>query len=144
MKQTRSSRNRKNGKNENRPCPDVCAETVSIFRTVKDHEAFYFYEAIGIPTGDVARNLSDLLDRAKAVKTESLAFHLDRKDFQNWIRKILGDPKLAETLEKIHVSHDDQIRTSISNAVENRTKELSASALAIHVRNNSLMIPARA
>ncbi len=144
MKHTKSSTNRKYVKNGDRKCSEVCAGTINMLRTVKDHEAFYFYEALGKPTGDVARNLSDLLDKARAVKTESLAFHLDRKDFQNWIQKILGDHKLAERLEKIHVSNGDQIRTSICNAVENRIKELSVSTLAIHVSSNSLMIPARA
>lgn len=144
MKHTKSFKNRKNVKNGNRNCSEVSAGTIDMLRTVKNHEAFYFYEAIGKPTGDVARSLNELLDKAKVVKTESLTFHLDRKDFQNWIQKILGDAKLAERLEKIHVSNGDQIRTSICNAVENRIKELPVSTLAIHVSSNSLMIPVRA
>lgn len=143
MKQTRSSRYRASAKNGNRQSPEVDAKAVSMLRTVRDQEAFYFYEAIGKPTGEVARNLSDLLDKVKSVNTESLAFHLQRSDFQNWVQKILGDAKLAEKLGGIHVSNGDEIRTSICNAVENRIKELSVSTAAIHVGNNSLLIPAR-
>ena len=124
--------------------PEVNMEAVSMLRTVRDEEAFYFYEAIGKPTGEAARNLSDFLDKVKSVKTESLAFHLQRSDFQNWAQKILGDAKLAQKLEGISVSNSDEIRTNICNAVENRIKELSTSSATVHVGNNSIMLPARA
>jgi len=143
MKQTLSSRYRERAKNGNRQSRGVDAEAVSMLRTVNDQEAFYFYEAIGKPTGEVARNLRDLLDKVKSAKTESLTFHLHRNDFQNWVKKILGDAKLAEKLGGIHVSDGDEIRASICNAVENRIKELSVSTAAIHVGNTSLLIPAR-
>lgn len=143
MKQTQPSRYRERAKNGNRQNPEVNAEAVSMLRTVRDQEAFYFYEAIGKPTGEVARNLRDLLDKVKSAKIESLAFHHQRNDFQNWVQKTLGDAKLAEKLKGIHVSTGDEIRTSICNAVENRIKELSVSTAAIHVGNTSLLIPVR-
>lgn len=123
--------------------PEVNVKAVSMLRTVRDEEAFYFYEAIGKPTGEVARNLSDFLDKVKSVKTESLAFHLQRSDFRNWAQKILGDAKLAQKLEGISVSNGDEIRTNICNAVENRIKELSTSSAIVHVGNNSILLPAR-
>jgi hypothetical protein len=144
MKQTRSSKHKTNARIRSGQNPEVNVEAVSMLRSVKDKEAFYFYEAVGKPTGEVARNLSDFLDKVKSVKTESLAFHLQRSDFQNWVQKILGDAKLAEKLEDIPVSKGDEIRTSICNAVENRIKELSASSATIHVGNNSVLLPARA
>jgi hypothetical protein len=143
MKHTRSSRNREHAKNGSRQSREVDAKGVSMLRTVSDQEAFYFYEAIGKPTGEVARNLRDLLDKVKSAKTESLSFHFHRNDFQNWVEKTLGDVKLAEKLGGTHTSDGDEIRTSICNAVENRIKELSVSTAAIHVGNTSLMIPAR-
>jgi hypothetical protein len=144
MKQTRSSRYKRSAGIENRHNPKVNAEAVRMLRTVRDEEAFYFYEAVGKPTGEVARNLSDFLDKVKSVKTESLAFHLQRSDFQNWAQKILGDAKLAEKLEEIPASNGDEIRTNICNAVENRIKELSRSSMAIHVGNDSVLLPAQA
>jgi hypothetical protein len=112
-------------------------------RTVKDQEAFYFYEAVGKPTGEVAKNLGDFLDKVKIAKTESLVFHLRRKDFQNWVQKILCDTKLAEKLEGISVSKGNGIRTNICKVVENRIKELSTSSTTVHVSSNSLLLPAR-
>ena len=144
MKRTRSSRYKTRASVGNRQNPEVNTEAVSVLRTVRDQEAFYFYEAVGKPTGEVARNLSDFLDKVKSVKSESLAFHLQRSDFQNWIHEILGDAKLAEKLEGIPVSNGDEIRTSICSVVESRIKGLSASSATIHVGNNSLLLPARA
>lgn len=98
--------------------------SVKILRTVGDREAFYFYEAFGKPTGNTARNLSDFLDIVKSVKTESLTFHLQRGDFQNWFEKILDDSELVAKLGKIASSNSSDIRLNIQNTVENRIKEL--------------------
>ena len=71
---------------------------IKLMQTVDDREAFYFYEAIGKPTGTSVRNINDFLQTIKTVSLESLAFHLERGDFQSWITKALGDPKLAGNL----------------------------------------------
>ena len=102
----------------------VNTEVVRILRTVKDEEAFYFYEDIGKPTGENAKSLPDFLEKIKSVKPESLHFHLQRKDFQNWIEKTLNDSELARRIEKILPSHDEDIRTRIHATIENRIKEL--------------------
>src|SRR4030042_1628916 len=106
---------------------EVDADAAKILRTVRDQEAFYFYESVGKPTGENARNLSDFFNKAKSIKTESLTFHLQRQDFQNWIQKILGDSKLAAELYKVSSSNKEDIRTNICRIVENRIKELKES-----------------
>jgi hypothetical protein len=103
---------------------EVHTEAVRILRTVGDKEAFYFYEALGKPTGQSARSLSEFLGKVESVNLESLLFHLQRKDFQKWIQKILGDSKLARTMGRIAPSCDDNLRTKIHAAVENRIREL--------------------
>jgi hypothetical protein len=111
---------------------EVNKEAVRILRTVRDEEAFYFYETLGKPTGECARNLSDFLVKMKSVKSESLVFHLQRKDFQNWIKKTLGDSKLAKKLDEIQLSHGD-LRTKIHAIIENRIEELKETRLALLV-----------
>jgi hypothetical protein len=64
---------------------------------------------------------------------ESLLFHLQRKDFQTWIKKILGDSKLARKMDKIPPSHDEDLRTRIYATVENRIKELRDASLTLLV-----------
>lgn len=143
MKQTALSRNKMKAKVGNRQNPEVNAEAVTILRTVKDQEAFYFYEDVGKPTGEVARNLSDFLDKVRSAKSESLVFHIQRNDFQSWVQKILGDKKLAQKLERMSPSNSNEIRTCICRAVENRIKELKETSTTILVSDNSALLPAR-
>lgn len=143
MKQTALSRNKMKAKVGNRQNPEVNAEAVTILRTVKDQEAFYFYEDVGKPTGEFARNLSDFLDKVRSAKSESLVFHIQRNDFQSWVQKILGDKKLAQKLERMSPSNSNEIRTCICRAVENRIKELKETSTTILVSDNSALLPAR-
>ena len=119
---------------------EVNAEDVKILRTVGDEEAFYFYEAIGKPTGENAQSLSDFLEKMKSVKLESLLFHLQRKDFQTWIEKTLGDSKLARKMDGIPPSHDDDLRTKIHATVENRIKELRGTSLTLLVSEDLAVV----
>lgn len=139
MKKTVSSRNTKT-RHRNQQNLEVTAETVKVLRTVGDNEAFYFYEALGKPTGEVARNLPDFLDKVKSIKTESIIFHLQRKDFENWIGKVLGDTRLAQKLEEISPSNNSDIRMSITRTVGNRIKELTESSTTILADANSTVL----
>jgi hypothetical protein len=113
--------------------PEVNEEAIKILRTVKDEEAFYFYEALGKPTGESAKSLSDFLGKTKSVKLESLLFHLQRKDLQNWIKKTLGDSKLAKKIDEIQPSCNENLRTKIHATVENRIEELQEAQLTLLV-----------
>jgi hypothetical protein len=133
MKKTISSKNKNRTKTRNRQNPEIDMGAAKILKTVTDQEAFYFHEAVGKPTGQIARSLSDFLEKAKSVKPESLMFHLQRRDFQSWIEKILGDSKLARKLEEISISNGDDVKMSICRTVENRIKELRDSSKTILV-----------
>jgi hypothetical protein len=105
--------------------PRAKKEAANPLRTLGNEEAFYFYEDLGKPTGKSANSLGDFLEKLESVKTESLLFHLQRKDFQNWIEKTLGDPKLAKKIEKIPLSNNKTLKTKVRKAVGNRIKELT-------------------
>jgi hypothetical protein len=139
MKTTMSSRNKRT-KSRNRRSLEVDLKAVKILRTVRDGEAFYFYEGLGKPTGEIARNLSEFLDRIKSVKAESIMFHLQRRDFENWIRKTLGDSKLAGKLEAVSASNSDDIRMSICTTVEERIKELREPPVTVLADENSTVL----
>jgi hypothetical protein len=142
MKKAATSKNEKRTISRKRQSLDVDVESPKIMRTVRDQEAFYFYEAVGKPTGEIARNLSDFLDKVKSVKPESLTFHLQRGDFQNWIEKILGDSKLAGKLKRISPSNGNDIRMSIYRTVEKRIKELKEASVEIHVDDSlAVLVP---
>jgi len=114
----------------------VNTEAMKILRTVGDEETFYFYEDLGRPTGESARSLSDFLEKTKSIKLESLLFHLQRKDFQNWIEKTLGDSKLARRIEGIHPSDCGDLRTKIHATIENRIKELRGAFVTLLVNED--------
>jgi len=134
---------KRDAKDRKRQNSEPDAEAVRTLRTVKDQEAFYFYEAVGKPTGELARNLSDFLNKVKVVKSESLVFHLQRKDFQNWVANTLGDSKLAEKLGRISPSNGNNLRTNVCKTVENRIEELRESSLAISIEDERTVVPVR-
>jgi len=115
---------------------EVNTEAIKILRMVKDEEAFYFYEDTGKPTGESAKSLSDFLEKIKTIKLESLQFHLQRKDFQNWIEKTLGDSNLARKIERISPSNDEALRTKIQSNIESRLKELKEASIPLLVNEN--------
>ena len=102
----------------------VDVKATRTLRTVNNEEAFHFYEDIGKPTGESAKSLRDFLEKIEFVKLESLAFHLKRNDFKNWVENTLEDSKLAKRLEKTHVTYNNRLRTEICAAVRNRLEEL--------------------
>lgn len=72
-----------------------------ILGTVVYDKAFYFYEDIGKPTGDFAVSLSDFCSKIDKVDPKSLAFHLKRGDFENWVRDIIGDVELSNQMARL-------------------------------------------
>jgi len=137
MKKTTSKRS---AKTENHNNPHFNAESVKFLRTVQDSEAFYFYEAIGKPTGEVAKNLTEFLDKVKTVKSECLLFHFQRSDFHNWFEKTMGDDTLARKLAKISPTSSDEVRSNVCKTVENRLRELAKPSAAILVGQDTTAI----
>jgi len=139
MKKTAASTGSRTAKNAKRQNVESNAQSEKALRTVGDPEAFYFYEAVGKPTGQNAKNLNDFLEKVKTVKAESLAFHLQRKDFQNWAEKILGDAKLAREIGRISATNSDDVRMLVSEIVQHRIKELKQSSSGLIVSENSVV-----
>jgi len=130
------TRNQKKRKTQKSRGLEVNTEATRILRTVRNEEAFYFYEAFGKPTGERAKSLSDFLEKIKSVKLESLLFHLQRKDFQNWIEHTLGDSKLAKKIGRIPLSCKEGLRTKIHSTIENYIEELRETPLTLLVGEN--------
>ncbi|MGQ9566119.1 MAG: DUF5752 family protein [Candidatus Bathyarchaeales archaeon] len=113
---------------------EVDKQAVEILRELKNEEAFNFYEDIGKPTGESAKSLSEFLNKITTAKLESLQFHLERKDFQKWIKGTLGDSKLAEMMETITPTNDEKLRTKLQRIIQNRLQELKDSFMTIEVK----------
>ncbi len=96
-----------------------------VLREVPPQNAFFFYRAIGAPTGAAARNLTDFAGVLGSIDIASIQFHIGRGDFGNWI-KMLGDAKLARqvTLLKEKNLRGEQLRTQLLDTVKARLGEL--------------------
>ena len=90
--------------------------------------AFYFYRAIGAPTGAAARNLPDFLGILNTIDLTSLQFHLVRGDFENWV-KMLGDNALAKQLASLKEKkmRGEDLRLQLVDIVKARIDTLQKS-----------------
>ncbi len=88
--------------------------------------AFYFFMSIGNYTGRFARCLEEFLNVIKDVSVESLKFHSQRGDFENWIRNGIGDGELAEKIGKLRTAglKGNDLRRSLYAIVLERGREL--------------------
>ena len=99
--------------------------TGNILRSVPPQNAFYFYRAIGAPTGAAARNLPDFLGIINTIDITSLQFHLGRGDFENWI-KMLGDNTLAKQIGDLKGQRlrGEDLRVQLVDIVKSRLNTL--------------------
>jgi Family of unknown function (DUF5752) len=97
----------------------------NLLRSVPPQNAFYFYRAIGAPTGAAARNLPDFLGILNTIDLTSLQFHLGRGDFENWL-KMLGDDTLAKQIAilKERKLRGEDLRVQLVDTVQARLDSL--------------------
>ena len=62
-----------------------------ILSSVSDEKGFHFYIDVGKKTGETALNLSGFYEGLRVIEPQSIRFHFQRKDFQKWIKDVLGD-----------------------------------------------------
>ena len=100
----------------------------NVLRSVPPQNAFYFYRAIGVPTGAAARNLPDFLGILNTIDLTSLQFHLARGDFENWVI-MLGDNTLARQLAGLKEKkvRGEDLRLQIVGIVKARVDTLQKS-----------------
>ncbi len=66
-----------------------------------DLTPFYFFTDIGQYTGIYAISLMDLYIKLRSLEAKSINFHMNRGDFQNWIRDIGGFTSLVRNLDQL-------------------------------------------
>lgn len=118
------------------------SEVKKILRTVPRDESFYFYEEVGKPVGYIATSLVDFRDKINTVRWSSLVFHLRRKDFENWIKGIIGDSELAKRISNIARDSFD-LKTKLYATVDRRIKELKEMSSTSTVVSEDLIVAPR-
>ena len=115
-----------------------------ILRRVVDSEAFYFYRALGIYTGQKANSLEEFLQKVKEIAAESLEFHLYREDFEKWIVLALGEACLAKdlkTLREQKATTGNDLRERLSILISKRLKELKSTSPPPEAKNQAKKKP---
>ena len=98
---------------------------VEILRTVPYEKGFHFYTALGHFTGETATSLDDFEKKLQIVPTDSVKFHLQRDDFQKWIKDTLGDDQLAKRVNLIKLTlPTEALRKELLAIVQTRITEL--------------------
>ena len=69
-----------------------------ILSTVPHDRGFNFFTDLDRNTGATANSLETFGQKLETVNDDSLIFHFQRNDFQNWIKTTVGDDVLAEGL----------------------------------------------
>jgi len=96
--------------------------SVKSLPTVPFENGFHFYTAIGNYTGITATNLSEFASKLQIVPSESIAFHFQRKDFENWIKYTIKDATLAEKIGRTKGEQStEDLRKAILKTVETCT-----------------------
>jgi hypothetical protein len=90
--------------------------------TVPFESGFHFYIANGNYTGITATNLNEFAAKLQIIPNESIAFHFQRKDFENWIRYTIKDVALAERISRTKAEQStEDLRKEILRTVEKST-----------------------
>lgn len=98
---------------------------VKILSHVPHGKEFYFYSDIGHYIDETATNLETLSQKLETVNADSIKFHFQRNDYQNWIRTTVGDDELAERINTIsqQLSVED-LRKALVKTVQTRIAQL--------------------
>ena len=87
-------------------------------------KAFYFYRGIGQPLGTTAGSLAEFVDVLQGIDPESVKFHVERGDFEQWFRS-LGEQALANQINGLRGKNisAQELRDEIGLTVGLRVKE---------------------
>jgi hypothetical protein len=100
-------------------------EAQRILSPVPYDKGFHFFMPKGYYTGETAVSLCHFLRDLEHEDMESIQFHLERGDFQKWIRDTLGDDELAQRIDKVSLKlSEEKLRKQLVDVVQKRISEL--------------------
>ncbi len=101
------------------------SKIVKILSRVPNNKGFHFFTDLGQNTGETATSLETFAQKLSKINADSVKFHFQRKDFQNWVQTTVGDGVLAERIS--HVSGQlpvEDLRSEIVETVQKRISQL--------------------
>jgi len=101
------------------------SKIVKVLSHVPQDKGFYFYTDFGRYTGEFATNLGTFAQKLETISADSIKFHFQRSDYENWIKTTVGDDVLAERIN--HLSRQlpvENLRKELVKTVQTRIAEL--------------------
>jgi hypothetical protein len=101
------------------------SKIVKILSTVSHNKGFHFFTDLSHNTGETANSLETFAQKLEKINADSVKFHFQRNDFQNWIQTTVGDDVLAERIS--HISRQlpvEDLRNELVKTVKNRISQL--------------------
>ena len=101
------------------------SKIVKILSTVPQDKGFHFFTDLGCSTGETATRLDTFAEKLETISADSVQFHFQRNDFQNWIQTTVGDGVLAERINSISRQLPvEDLRNEIVETVQKRISQL--------------------
>jgi len=101
------------------------SKILKILSTVPYDKGFHFFIDLDRGTGETAASLAAFAQKLEEVNADSVKFHFQRNDFQNWIQTTVGDGVLAERIN--HMSGQlpvEDLRNELVKTVQKRISQL--------------------
>jgi Family of unknown function (DUF5752) len=101
------------------------SKIVKILSTVPHDREFHFFIDLCRSTGETATSLDTFAQKLERINADSVKFHFQRNDFQNWIQTTVGDGVLAERIN--HISGQlpvEDLRNELVKTVQQRIVQL--------------------
>ena len=101
------------------------SKIVKILSTVPHDKGFHFFTDLDRSTGETATSLDTFAQKLEIIDADSVKFHFQRNDFQNWIQTTIGDGVLAERIN--HISGQlpvEDLRNELVKTVQKRISQL--------------------
>jgi hypothetical protein len=88
-------------------------------------QGFHFFMSDGHYSGETAMSLSSFLKDIEHIDIQSIRFHFARGDFQKWLRTTIGDEELAQRIDSIDKTvQDEPLIHQLTEIVQKRISEL--------------------
>jgi len=101
-----------------------------LLRRLPVGKGFTFFDDFARPTKLTVHSLSEFCSALKTKDAKSIRFHVERGDFERWLRQIVGDDKLADKIASISEKKlsGEKLRKRVLNAVKRRINKLQEAA----------------
>jgi hypothetical protein len=101
------------------------SKIIKILSTMPYDKGFHFFTDLDHNTGETVNSLETFTQKLETINVNSITFHFQRKDFQNWIKTTVGDDVLTERINHIKGQLPiEDLRNELVKIVKNRITQL--------------------